>query len=151
MIELKCKLLHELAFLPRCWSEHAIWYDLHACIPSERPGGRTNAMVPARATRKIRTYVAVEPPIGHFLAVCSRSGLAGGSVFVANAPGIIDPDYRGEICVLLYNGSHETYYVQHGDRIAQLIALPAIPMNVIECAELSISLRGEQGFGSTGS
>lgn len=82
--------------------------------------------------------------------VVSRSGLALRGIFVTNAPGILDPDYRGEIEVLLYNGGHEAHYVKHGDRIAQLIFAPFTPASVREVEALSETERGAKGFGSTG-
>lgn len=151
MIELKCKLLHELAILPRSWSDHSVGLDLHALIPADTPGGRTTAILPPRTTRVIRTGISVEPPPNIFLAVCSRGGLASKfSIFVTNSPGIVDPDYRGEIMILLYNGGHETHYIKHGDRVAQLVAMPAISLQPIAVISLSPTLRGEQRFGSTG-
>ena len=83
-------------------------------------------------------------------AVCSRGGLASKSIFVANAPGIIDPDYRGEIMVILYNGGHETYYIQHEDRIAQLIAIQAQMTGIVELEITDETERGEGRLGSTG-
>lgn len=152
MIDLRITRLHELALIPKSWTEHAIGLDLHACIPTDTPGGKTTAMIPSGAVRAIRTCIAVEPPENFFLMVCSRSGLAKNhGVFVINSPGIIDPDYRGEIIVLLLNSNYATYYVKHGDRIAQLIAMPAHSLRTVEVSELSSSLRGDQGFGSTGS
>lgn len=149
MIELRVKRLHPQAQLPRSYSEQAVGLDLYACLWSAE--GRPNtAILPPRTTRSISIQIAVEAPPGVFLTVCSRSGLAKKSIFVANAPGIIDPDYRGEVAVLLYNGGHETYYVKHGDRVAQLVATPIVLFSCLETDVLSETQRGENGFGSTG-
>jgi dUTP pyrophosphatase len=150
MIEIKYKKLHEMATIPKSWSNHAVGADIHACIPTDAPGGRTTALLPAGAIRAVHTFIAVEAPTDHFLAICSRSGLASKGIFVANAPGIVDPDYRGEILILLYNSGYDSYYIKHGDRIAQMVAMPAISISGIEVPELSESYRGAQGFGSTG-
>lgn len=143
------KKLHPAAFLPKSWSAEAVGLDLHACLISET--GRDNtSMIPPNSVRNIGTGLAAETPIGFWLGVCSRSGLALKSLFVANAPGVIDPDFRGEIKVLLYNGSHQAQYVKHGDRIAQLVLFPHCIPSAIEVDVLSETLRGDAGLGSTG-
>jgi dUTP pyrophosphatase len=145
----KFKRVHPQARLPSRSTEGAAGWDLYAlCITEEdRPN---KSIVPPHTTKLIRTGWHVEPPPGHMLMICSRSGLAKHSLFVANAPGIVDSDYRGEIQVLLFNGSFSTYYVQHDDRIAQMLVVPLIPSNIAEVQELSSTSRGEAGFGSTG-
>lgn len=149
MTPLKFKRLHSDAKLPRRWSEESVGYDIHAYCVSET--GRPNTvLLPPRTTRNVSTGLLVEPPPGHFVMVCSRSGLAKHSIVVANAPGIIDPDYRGEIMVLLYNGGHESHYLKHEDRIAQLVVVPVTPIEILEVNELSTTGRGAAGFGSTG-
>lgn len=82
-------------------------------------------------------------PEGHVGLVCSRSGLALRGVIVLNAPGIVDEDYRGEIKVILMNVGKDTYLVEEGERIAQLVITPCIPWDLA-------GERGEGGFGSTG-
>lgn len=139
------------AKLPFRGTENSIGLDLHAYLISD--SGRPNtALVPSNSSRAIPTGLIVAPPLGYALFVCSRSGLAKDrALFVTNAPGIIDPDYRGELMVLLYNGGHEAYYVKHEDRIGQLIALPALVMSMMEVDDLPLSTsRGDKGFGSTG-
>lgn len=149
MIELKFHKLHPGAILPRRWSEESVGYDLHAFSLSET-GRPLKRLIPPRSTENISTGLLIEPPPGHFTMVCSRSGLAKLSIVVANAPGIIDPDYRGEVKILLYNGGFQSYYVQHEDRIAQLVVVPATPLSIVEVTELSQTQRGDRGFGSTG-
>lgn len=148
-VELKFKLLHPDAKLPRRWSDESVGYDLHSYNVSE--SGRPNkTLIPPHSTQNLSTGLLIEPPPGYFVMVCSRSGLAKNSIFVANAPGIIDPDYRGEIKVLLYNGGFRSHYVQHEDRIAQLVVVPVTPIVVQSVEVLSETNRGERGFGSTG-
>jgi len=91
--------------LPERAYENAVGYDLHAFIYTEsrRP---SVAHIPPHSSRAIRTGLILAPPHGYFLSICSRSGLALhlSPIFVANAPGIVDPDYRGELKIILYNG-----------------------------------------------
>ncbi len=109
--------LHPEAQPPlRVYGESAAW-DLHAFLLSGA-GHSINATVAPRSTKLIRTGLAMRPPQGSVILICSRSGLAQRSVFVTNAPGVVDPDYTGEILVLLHNNGLEPHYVKHGDRIA---------------------------------
>lgn len=146
---LQIKRLAPEVLMPRRGTPNSIGLDVHAFLLSE--SGRPNtAIIPPRTTRQIPTGLVVVPPDGFAIFVCSRSGLAMGSIFVTNFPGVVDPDYRGELKVLLYNGHHESYYVKHEDRIAQIVLLPALAPNMQEIQDLSNTLRGEAGFGSTG-
>jgi dUTP pyrophosphatase len=149
MIELKFHRLYPDATLPRRWSEESVGYDLHAYSVSET-GRPLKRLIPPHSTQNISTGLAIEPPSGYFVMVCSRSGLAKLSIMVANGPGIIDPDYRGEVKVLLYNGGFQSYYVQHEDRIAQLVVVPVTSISIVESEALSETGRGAKGFGSTG-
>jgi dUTP pyrophosphatase len=71
-------------------------------------------------------------------------------VTVLNSPGTIDADYRGEVRVLLINLGAETFLIQRGDRIAQLVVSPATRVEIIATEALGVTGRGEGGFGSTG-
>lgn len=145
----KFRKTHPDVKLPTRGSESASGYDLYAFQLTEY-GKPSKVIVSPRSTKMVPTGLCVEPPPGYTLMICSRSGLATKSVFVANAPGIIDPDYRGEIYILLYNGGFESYYVQHEDRIAQLLIVPQIGGEIIAVEEFSESKRSVKGFGSTG-
>ena len=80
-----------------------------------------------------------------------RSGLAAkNNISVLNTPGTIDSDYRGEIKVILYNHSDSDFLINNKDRIAQMILVPVIKMNLEETDTLPETVRGEGGFGSTG-
>lgn len=138
------------AALPKRFHSTDIGYDVCACLVSEtnRPITKT---IHQRGVTPVPTGLIVKPPPGFFLACCSRSGMAAQGLFVANAPGIIDPSYSGELIVLLFNGSHETKYVKHGDRIAQLVLFPASYAAIAELKSRPPAVeRGEAGFGSTG-
>ena len=80
-----------------------------------------------------------------------RSGLAAkNNISVLNTPGTIDSDYRGEIKVILFNHSNKSFKINNNDRIAQMILTPVIKMDLEETNELPESIRGTDGFGSTG-
>jgi len=82
--------------------------------------------------------------------ILPRSGLGCRGLRPGNTPGLIDPDYRGEIKVCLRNEGEETALLKRGDRIAQLLIIPFLAPGWMECAELPDTDRGEGGFGSTG-
>ena len=138
------------AKLPLRGTPDSIGFDVHALLLSES-GRPISRMVPQKNTIAIPTGLIVRPPPGYYIQVASRSGLAMNSLFVANAPGIIDPDYSGELRILLFNGGYETQYVQHEWRIAQLILAPISKAEISETqTRPSNDGRGTAGFGSTG-
>lgn len=138
------------AKLPVRANDFAIGWDVFANIRSES-GRSLSKACHQRSVTPIPTGLILRPPEGFYFQCCSRSGLARRGIFVANAPGIIDPDYTGELIILLYNGSHETHYVAHEHRIAQLVLAPIIQTTLSELKSPPLaSGRGEAGFGSTG-
>lgn len=150
--QLKITRIHEDAKLPSLATDLSIGADVYAYCKSES-GKAVKMMIPPHAGRMIPTGIVgvAEPPCS--ILVCSRSGLAANSVFVTNAPGVVDPDYRGEIKILLYNAGTTPHWVQHEDRIAQLLLCP-VSLPMISEADTDLrrlaSVRGEAGFGSTG-
>lgn len=152
-VALKITRLYDDVKLPRKATDESIGADVYAYLKTE--SGRTNKMViPPGSTRMVPTGIVAlaQPPFS--ILVCSRSGLAAQrTLFVTNSPGVVDPDYRGEIKVLLHNGGVQNQWIEHGDRIAQLILVP-IPIPDVSESEMDIRLidseRGEKGFGSTG-
>ncbi|OUS14245.1 deoxyuridine 5'-triphosphate nucleotidohydrolase [Nonlabens dokdonensis] len=99
----------------------------------------------------IKTGLFIELPIGSEAQVRPRSGLAAKKgITVLNAPGTIDADYRGEIGVILVNLSNETFTVKNGERIAQLVIAKHERADWQQVEELSSTVRGAGGFGSTG-
>lgn len=107
--------------------------------------------IPAGDKRVISTGFAVAIPEGWELQVRPRSGLAAKQmVTVGNSPGTIDSDYRGEICVILFNHGKTLFNVKRGDRIAQLVPKQTPRLEVVEVDELDDTERGSGGFGSTG-
>lgn len=90
-------------------------------------------------------------PEGYVGLICARSGMACKmGLAPANKVGVIDSDYRGEFLVALYNHGAESRTISHGDRIAQLVVVPVLHPVFEETDELSETLRGTGGFGSTG-
>ena len=80
-----------------------------------------------------------------------RSGLAAkNNISVLNTPGTIDSDYRGELKIILYNHGHKSFIVNNGDRIAQMVLMAFVKMELEESDHLPLSVRGDGGFGSTG-
>ena len=98
----------------------------------------------------IPTGVAVAVPDGHVGLICPRSGLSEYGVTVANAPGVVDAGYRGEVMVRLTTTSTTPYQVHRGDRIAQLLIAPIFRPEVTVVDRLDNTERGTGGFGSTG-
>ena len=99
----------------------------------------------------VPTGLYVEIPDGYEIQVRPRSGLAAKhGISIANAPGTIDPDYRGEIAVVLLNTSGEPRRLRRGDRIAQLVFQPAFQVELEESDSLGQTGRGSGGFGHTG-
>lgn len=99
----------------------------------------------------VKTGLFIELPVGYEAQIRPRSGLAAKKgITVANAPGTIDADYRGEIGVILINLSSETFTVENGERIAQMIIAKHERALWEEVSELSETSRGAGGFGSTG-
>lgn len=106
--------------------------------------------IPPFSTELVFTGLAMSFPSNLVACVCSRSGLARDGVTVANAPGIVDSSYRGNIGVILHNDSETPFTIKRGDRIAQLMFLPVIHAQFDIVDELEDTDRGEGGFGSTG-
>lgn len=99
----------------------------------------------------VKTGLFIELPLGYEAQVRSRSGLAAkNGITVLNAPGTIDADYRGEIGVILVNLSNMPFVIENGERIAQLIIAKHERAEWIKVEQLSVTDRGEGGFGSTG-
>ena len=139
------KLLDPRAKMPTYGSVDAAGADLYAVTdaPIEVQPGETAL---------IHTGLAMAIPQGFVGLVYARSGLATKQGLApANKVGVIDADYRGELMVALHNHSSETRTVEQGDRIAQLVIAPYLTAQFIQQEELDDTVRGEGGFGSTGS
>jgi dUTP pyrophosphatase len=130
--------------LPSYESKHASGFDLRAQLPEPlrlEPGQR--ALVP--------TGLSFEIPPGFEIQVRPRSGWAAKKgVTVVNSPGTVDADYRGEVKVALVNLGLEPIEIVDQDRVAQAVLCPVVQAELVERAELSDTVRGSGGFGSTG-
>lgn len=99
----------------------------------------------------VKTGIALEIPLGYVGLVNPRSGMAAKfGITVLNAPGTVDSGYRGEVLVNLINLGREVFKVGRGDRIAQILFQPCPQASLVLADELSLTVRGEGGHGSTG-
>ena len=140
----KVKKTDERATLPTYGSEYAAGADLYALLDAPV------TIAPAE-TVLIHTGLSMEIPEGYAGLIYARSGLASKrGLAPANKVGVVDADYRGEIMVALHNHSDKPQTVEHGERIAQLVIAPFLSVSYEETDELSDTVRGTGGFGSTG-
>lgn len=143
-MEINVKKLRDNAVIPTRGSEYAAGYDLYAAIDE-------TIVIGPHETQKIGTGLSFELPENTFGMIVARSGLATKEgLRPANCSGICDSDYRGEYIIALHNDSDEIRYVEPNERIAQLILMSYVPMTFSLVDELTITERGEGGFGSTG-
>ena len=146
MATVQIKKLNERAKLPTTGSQYAAGYDLYACLD-----GDGVVTIPPHHTVRVGSGIAVALPEGSFGAVFARSGLASKEgLRPANCVGVVDCDYRGECMVAVHNDSDTDRTIHDGDRIAQMVLLPYLPMEFEEVGELPETARGAGGFGSTG-
>lgn len=139
-ISIKCKKLLDSASVPTRAHEHDAGWDLYS---SER------SFVISSKRKVVSTSISLAIPDGHVGLIWPRSGLAakkGIDVFA----GVIDSGYRGEIKVCLYNSSGINFEINKGDRIAQIIFHKLPQTEMLEVGSLEDSIRGDEGFGSSG-
>lgn len=143
-MEVRIKKLSENAVIPTYGSEFSAGADLYACLEeavSIEPGN----------TYLVKTGLAMEIPEGFAGLIYARSGLASKKGLApANKVGVVDADYRGEIMVALHNHSNVIAVVEPGERIAQMVIAPFLKAEYSVVEELSDTVRGTGGFGSTG-
>ncbi len=143
-MRIRIKKLDPNAVIPSYGSEFSAGADLSACCAAP-------VEIPAGETRLIHTGLALEIPEGYAGLIYARSGLATKrGLAPANKVGVVDADYRGELMVSLHNQSKETQTVAPGERIAQLVITPFLKVSFEETEQLSETVRGSGGFGSTG-
>lgn len=144
MTNVNIKKLHPNATIPTYGSEYAAGCDLYACLDS-------SVTIEPHQTVLIKTGIALEIPVGFAGLIYARSGLASKrNLAPANKVGVVDADYRGEVMVALHNHGTTAQTVEHGERIAQLVITPFLTANFIQVDTLSDTVRGDGGFGSTG-
>jgi dUTP pyrophosphatase len=137
------RLLASCARLPERAYEHDAAYDLYAA---------EDLVIEPLGRAVVGTGIALGLPPGLAALTLPRSGLAARhGISIVNAPGLIDPGYRGEIRIILLNTDREEAFpVRSGDRVAQLLFLPLCDVSLQPAAELDTTQRGPQGFGSSG-
>ena len=143
-MKINIKKLTETAILPERGSAYAAGYDLFANVSDALEiAPHTTAMIP--------TGLAMEIPEGYFGGIFARSGLASKeSLRPANCVGVVDTDYRGEVKVALHNDGDVVRVITPGQKVAQLVVVPFLSVEFDEVDELSETVRGVGGFGSTG-
>ena len=144
MAKVLIKRLDPNVKLPAYKTEGASGMDLMAFVKNSislKP--KTSTLVP--------TGLSVAFSKDFEIQIRPRSGLAAkNNITVLNTPGTIDSDYRGEIKVIIYNHGDKNFVINNGDRIAQMILTPIVKIELEESKDLPETLRGEEGFGSTG-
>ncbi|MDD4353498.1 MAG: dUTP diphosphatase [Candidatus Nanoarchaeia archaeon] len=140
-MELKIKKLNSNAILPEYKTSQSAGMDLYST---------EDAILKSGEIKLIPTGLSLEIENGYEAQIRPRSGLALKGITVANSPGTIDSDYRGEIKIILINLSKEEFKVNMGDRVAQLILSKVEQAIIKETDELNSTQRGVGGFGSTG-
>ena len=144
MIKILIKRLSEEVSLPKYETSGSSGMDLSANIDA-------NINIDPGKTAIIPTGLAISIPKGYEAQIRPRSGLAAKQkISVLNTPGTIDADYRGEIKVILINLGQDSFVVEKGFRIAQMVVCPVVQAQLKEVSDLSETERGEGGFGSTG-
>ena len=144
MTKILIKRLSKEVSLPKYETSGSSGMDLAAYI-------NNNVNLEPGKSEIIPTGISVAIPEGFEIQIRPRSGLAAkNKISVLNTPGTIDADYRGEIKVILINLSDKTFVIEKGFRIAQMVVCPIIQAQLEEVDELSETIRGEGGFGSTG-
>lgn len=113
---------------------------------------REDVFIADKAAAVVPLGFKVEVPVGYGLFLLPRSGLSLNLPYlrIANSPGLIDPDYRGEVGCIIHNTTTSSAKINKGTKICQLVLLPTPSVNIVATEELSETVRGEGGFGSTG-
>lgn len=144
-MELKIKKVRENARIPKIATSGSAGMDLYACI-DEKIALEPNALV------MIPTGLAIELPDSSCAAfIYARSGLGvKHGICLSNGVGVIDSDYRGEVCIGLCNVSDKPYVIEPFERVAQMVIAPVIVPEISVVDNLSETDRGQGGFGSTG-
>ena len=144
MEPVRVKCLREGAKLPTYGTVEAAGADLYACLEAA-------VTIAPGETAFIPTGLALEVPKHCAGLVYARSGLAcKRGLAPANKVGVIDSDYRGEICVVLHNHGSQPQIIEHGDRVAQLVITPVLQPEYVAAETLDDTARSGGGFGSTG-
>ena len=142
---LKIKKLRENAVVPKYATSGAAGMDLYACIDEA-------VTLEPQKLLMIPTGIAVELPDSSLAAfIHARSGLGvKHGICLSNGVGVIDSDYRGEVCAGLCNVSDKPYVIEPDERVCQMVIAPVLTPEIVEVGDLNDTERGAGGFGSTG-
>jgi dUTP pyrophosphatase len=143
-MKVRIKKTDDRAHMPTYGSEYSAGADLYALLDEKLE-------IKPHETAFIRTGISLEIPEGYCGLIFARSSMgAKRGLAPANKVGVIDADYRGEVMVALHNHSEKLAEVEPGERVAQLAIVPFLKAEFEETEELSNTVRGAGGFGSTG-
>ena len=143
-MNVKIKKLDERATIPTYGTEYSAGADLYAVSDND-------ITIKPHETVLVHTGISVEVPKGYAGLIYARSGLASKKGLApANKVGVVDSDYRGEVMVALHNHGETEQTISNGERIAQFVITPFLKAEFSLCDELTRTVRGEGGFGSTG-
>ena len=144
MVKVLVKRLNSKVKLPEYKTSGSSGMDLMACLDSP-------IKIAPNSPELISTGLSIAIPEDLEIQIRPRSGLAAKSnIGVLNAPGTIDSDYRGELKIILFNHGNKDFIVNNNDRVAQMVLIPILKMELEEVDQLPKSIRGSGGFGSTG-
>ena len=144
MVKVLVKKLDSAVKLPEYKTNGASGMDLIAFI-------KESIIIKPKTSSLIPTGISVAFSKDYEIQIRPRSGLAAKyNISILNTPGTIDSDYRGEIKIIIYNHGDTDFNIDNGDRIAQMILSPVIKMELEETNDLPETIRGAEGFGSTG-
>lgn len=141
MLDIKIKKLNKNVELPKKGTQDAAGIDFYLPQP---------VRFEPNYYRKVPLGVAVEIPEGYVMLLIPRSSTWTTPLRMPNSVGVIDSDYRGEVCALLQNTHHLAWTVEAGERLVQGVIVPVPSVQIKEVDELSETSRGVGGFGSTG-
>lgn len=141
-LNVKVKKLHPDAVIPTYATDGSACFDLYAL---------RNGVVECEHSKSFDTGLSFQMPEGHVMLIYSRSGHGfNHGVRLSNCTAVIDHDFRGSVVVKLHNDSFDDFFVKKGQRIAQAMIIPVNQVKFELVEELSVTDRGEGGFGSTG-
>jgi dUTP pyrophosphatase len=142
MVQIKVKITDRKATIPTYATSGSSGFDFY-CI--------SETLIPPNTWRMIIPGFNVQVPEGYELQIRSRSGVAiDHGLIVLNQPGTVDSDYRGPLGIVIWNITNIAMTIEEGTRIAQGVICPVVRAEFVEVEELTNTVRGEGGFGSTG-
>lgn len=144
-MKVKFKKLNENAIIPQYKTSGSAGFDLNVLLNNE------TEIIKKGEIKLLKTGLAIALPDGYEAQIRSRSGLSlKNGIIVLNAPGTVDSDYRGEVCLIIMNCGSEDYVIENGARMAQMVIAKYEKAEIEIVNDLDSTERGDKGFGSTG-